>query len=278
MNHKTHIVTDLTELLTLISSDTKPWFVAGGTDISLNISRNQLPKNSDIYFISGIKCLKSITKSNGYIKIGALSSITDILESSIINESLPFLREALKDFASAQIRNVATLTGNIANGSPTADTIPILLVLEAELLLSSNKGSRVVSLSDFFTDYKTNVLENNEVITEILIPDKNKNSELFSYKVGNRSALTIAKVNIAILKGEVVKIAAGSVNSYPIRLFSLEKLIIEKGIERLTTQDIENELANLITPITDFRSTSEYRYTVTRNLICSTLDSIKQNS
>ncbi len=278
MNYKTHIITDLTELLTLINSETKPWFVAGGTDISLNISRNQLPPDSDIYFIQGISSLRNITNKNGYIRIGALNTITELLDSPVVMESLPFLKIALQDFASAQIRNIATLTGNIANGSPTADTIPILLVLDAELVLSSVKGSRVVPLSDFFTDYKTNVMENNEVITEIIIPDKFKDSELFYYKVGNRSSLTIAKVNIAILKGGKISAAAGSVNSYPIRLASLEEIIKEKGVEQLTTEDIEKELKNLITPITDFRSTSEYRFTVTRNLICSTLDFIKQNS
>ena len=277
MNYKTHIVTDLTELLKLINTDKKSWFVAGGTDINLNIERNQLPDDAELFFINGITSLKNIEKSKGYIKIGALSTFTDIIESNVIKEKLPFLKNALRDFASPQIRNVATIAGNIANGSPTADSVPILLALDAELVLSSVKGSRVVRLSEFFTDYKKNILKNNEVITEILIPDDFAEARLFYYKVGNRSALTIAKVNIAVLKHKQINIAAGSVNSYPIRLTSLEELINEKGIESLTNESIEKELEQVITPITDFRSTSEYRFTVSRNLICSTLDFLKRN-
>lgn len=262
----------------LEDSKGEKFLLAGGTDINVQI-KNGVITDGDIFFINHLSSLKGIKKVDNKIHLGSLTSYNELINSDLVKEHLPFLQDSLTNFASPLLTTMATIGGNIANGSPTNDVTPPLLVLDAELELISKSGSRIVPLKDFFTGYKKFLLEENEIIKGIIIPiDAEKGYNSFYEKVGARKTLTIAKVAFAGLKktqaGNIteIKLAVGSLNEYPRRLQLLEEFLINKQVDSLKIDEISEVLSKEITPISDLRSDKEYRYKVCLNLIRSFLD------
>ncbi len=251
----------------------KKYFLAGGTDINIQI-KNGIIKDESIIFLNHLSELKGILKSNNHIIIGALTNIREILESKLLKDKLPFFQNSLLQFASPLIQTTATIGGNIANGSPTADVVPLLLVLDAKLKLFSKSKLREVPISEFYTGYKKFILKRNEIIGAVLIPENAETGyETFYQKVGSRKALYIAKLAIAGLKKisnniiEDIKLAVGSLNEYPRRLYKVEEYLKDKPVNEIDFSELENQLKKEITPITDLRSDKGYRYQVCVNLI-----------
>lgn len=265
---------NLVDLFTkLENSQGVKYFLAGGTDINVQL-KNGMITEGDIFFINHISDLKDIKKIDKKIYLGSLTSYHELINSNLIKEFLPFLQRSLTNFASPLLTTMATIGGNIANGSPTNDVTPPLLVLDSELELVSRSGARIVALKDFFTGYKQSLLKENEIIKGIIIPiDAEKGYDSFYKKVGARKTLTIAKVALAGLKKiedrtiTEIKLAVGSLNEYPRRLQLLEKYLINKKIDQLNKKNISEILNQEITPISDLRSDKEYRYNVCLNLI-----------
>ncbi|MDA3813835.1 MAG: xanthine dehydrogenase family protein subunit M [Candidatus Cloacimonetes bacterium] len=249
------------------------YLLAGGTDINVQIKNGTIRKPNIIY-INHIQELTGIEENNDSILIGSTTSFKDIIESKSIKKYIPFMHNSLQNFASPLIQTTATIGGNIANGSPTADVIPILLALDAKLMICSKSTTREVFLKDFFTGYKQNVIMKNELITKILISKRAEHKyQTFYKKVGSRNSLAIAKVAVAgvkkVTKEKItdIKIAVGSLNEYPRRLFKVEEYVTGKTLIEIDFEKVE-ELLNLeITPISDLRSDKEYRYHVCVNLI-----------
>lgn len=274
--HKPANLAELYEILPGIEG--KKYFLAGGTDINVQI-KNDMIKNADIIYINHLNDLRGIKEEGEFIYLGALTSYSDILTSSLMKEKFPFLQKSLNNFASPLLTEMATIGGNIANGSPTADVTPLLLVENAILVLGSKKGDRQVKLCEYFTGYKQNVMQKNEIIKAVLLPKDGEkaNYDTFYEKVGARKTLTIAKVAVAGMKlfenarFKEVKLAVGSLNEYPRRLTKIENYL--HGQEQLTLDfaKIEELLAEEITPISDLRSDKEYRFQVCLNLIKSFL-------
>ncbi len=266
---------NLNELLRYIENINHKYFLlAGGTDINVQI-KNGMINNEEIVYINHLENLRKIKENDDELLLGTLVTFTEILNSDLISKSFPFLQESLKNFASPLLQNMATIGGNIANGSPTADVLPILLVLEAKLELVSLNSSRIVELKDYFTGYKKTLLNPDEIIKNIILP-KNKypsfTNKLYK-KVGARNALTIAKAAIACLIKtnnnmiEDVVISAGSLNEFARRLYKLENYLIGKKITLLNYTEIKTILKEEITPISDIRSDKEYRFQVFYNLL-----------
>jgi len=264
---------DIDNLYDTLDTAEQQYLLAGGTDINVQIN-NGIIRDPNIVYINHIKELSGIEEENGQILIGSTTSFKEIIESRIIRRNLLLIHSSLQNFASPLIQTSATIGGNIANGSPTADVIPILLALDARLLICSKSNTREVFLKDFFTGYKKNIMKNNELITKIII---NKNAEhkfqTFYKKVGSRNSLAIAKVSVAGIKKvsqekiEVIKIAVGSLTEYPRRLFEVEKYVTGKKLTEIDFGKVEELLSSEITPISDLRSDKEYRYHVCVNLI-----------
>lgn len=258
-----------------ITSKTKrnKHYLAGGTDINIQIKKNII-KNSTIILINHIKELNGIAEDGNYIVIGSTTTFQQIIESDLLNKKLPFFQNSLKNFASPLIQSLATIGGNIANSSPTADVVPLLLVLDAKLELCSKDNNRIVNLKNFYLGYKKFILNSDEIIKAILISINAENGfDTFYQKVGSRKALSIAKVSLAGLKKikneriVEIKLAVGSLNEYPRRLFLLEKYLINKKNTEIDYSEIRDILHKEITPITDLRSDKEYRFEVCFNLI-----------
>ena len=264
---------DINNLYETIDNMDQQYLLAGGTDINVQI-KNGTIRDPNIIYISHLKELSGIEEENDSILIGATTNFKSIIESRIIKRHLPLIYRSLQNFASPLIQTSATIGGNIANGSPTADVIPILLALDAKLMLCSKTTTREVFLKDFFTGYKKNVMKNNELITKIIISKNVEHKyQTFYQKVGSRNSLAIAKVAVAGIKKVVkekimdIKLAVGSLNEYPRRLFKVEKYVTGKTLLEIDFNKVDEFLQQEITPISDLRSDKEYRYHVCVNLI-----------
>lgn len=245
----------------------KKMLLAGGSDINILIKLGKL-KDEPIIFINHLPELQGIDMCSTKLIIGANTTIYEISSSKIISQHCPFLADSLKDFASPPIANFATLAGNIANSSPTADTVPLLLVLDAKLILKSLTTTRMLPVSEFYTNYKQTKLQQDELITAIEIPLNFACKYKPKYiKIGSRTALTIAKLSLAYVKYEdKIRIAAGSLNEYPRRLYNVEKFLSAHP-DGYNDNDLMSALKKDITPITDFRSDKEYRLQVCYNYL-----------
>ena len=264
---------DINNLYETLDNKEQQYLLAGGTDINVQINNGAI-RDPNIIYINHLKELSGIEEENDMILIGSTTSFKDIIESRIIKKYLPFIYNSLQNFASPLIQTSATIGGNIANGSPTADVIPILLALDAKLIICSKLTTREVFLKDFFTGYKKNVMKNNELITKIIIFKNAENKyQTFYEKVGSRNSLAIAKVAIAGIKkvGKEkiinIKLAVGSLTEYPRRLFKVEEYVTGKTLLEIDFEKVEESLSMEITPISDLRSDKEYRYHVCVNLI-----------
>ena len=266
---------NLSELFEIIRSlKGKYYLLAGGTDINVQIKHRMIPPHADIVYIDHLKDLQGIEESDEKIVLGALTTFQDLLSAKLVKSYLPLLADNLQNFASPLLQSTATIGGNIANGSPTADIMPLLLVLEANLTLVSAAGERLLPLQDFFSGYKKNALKNGEIIKAIEISkDAQENCKTFYQKVGARKTLTIAKVSLAALlvsddsKISKIRLAAGSLNEYARRLPLTEEFLTGKSVENIDKKELKKVIQKEVTPISDLRSDSDYRLNVFLNLV-----------
>ena len=250
--------------------------MAGGTDMMvLHKSRRVVPPNiiKPIIFIDHLTELKQVHSVNNDLHIGACCTYSELLEHSSI--PLP-LKQAIKNIAAPAIRNRGTLGGNICNASPAGDTLPLLYVYNAKLLLRSVNGDRMVEIHDFIQGPRRIQRNQNELLVEIILPSVlDKDSHVVFEKVGNRNADAIAKVSFAGLirikhdRIDEVRFAFGAVGPTILRSTDLEKNALGKTIPLAKTEisAIVADFAQIIKPIDDQRSTSVYRKRVALNLL-----------
>jgi len=234
--------------------------LAGGTDLLVKMKTRQLEPKV-VVNLKKINGLRYIRDEGDYIKIGALTTLRDIERSDIIKQYIPALHDAVKMMASIQIRNMATIGGNLCNASPAADTAPPLLAYDAYVKAISLNGERIIPLSKLFKGPGETILEPNEILVEINVK-KHKGSSAFM-KI-SRTAMDIAIANVAVyleLDNDVVtdiRIAAGSVAPTPVRCFKAEGYLKGLKINGITPESFKYMDLD-IKPITDVRSTAEYR-------------------
>jgi carbon-monoxide dehydrogenase medium subunit len=239
----------------------KATILAGGTDLVPRINRYQLMPEILIYI--GNMGLDYIRERNGRLLIGAATSMATIAHSSKVIRKAPALAEAASLAAIPAIRSVATIGGNIANASPSADLDPPLLVLDAELMIKSSKGERIVPIASFFKGPGRTVLKPGELITEISIPVL-KGKGVF-LKLGRRKAMTHSVVNVAVRlemnRGNCndVRIAVGGVAPTPLRCLKAEEMLRGENINpELIRRAAETAMA-ASRPVDDRRSSAWYR-------------------
>ncbi len=264
-----HIPRSEQELLNLLAQYPVRAFWAGGTDLSVALQQGNLDIEEGHFIdLHALKPLwREIRVQHDALEIGALTTVTDLLESSLVQSLVPVLHEAARYFGSPPIRNMATVAGNLANASPAADLWPPLLVLEASVELLSPRGTRRVPLQDFYVGYRQTVRAPDEVIRRLWIPAESLELPHYYRKVGLRQSQAIAVVSLAAVRTEegTLRLAAGAVNPTVTRLRSVE-LLLNAG----ATPDegaLEGALRADIHPITDVRATAEYRFAVTLNLV-----------
>jgi len=251
---------DLDDAMQLITEHPDFLLICGSTDVAVQL-KNQKPVNG-IIDISALNELQYIKIASNTMVIGALTTITDILESTEVQTHLPLLIAAAEVFASHQIRNLATLGGNIANASPAADLVTPLLALDATVTLGSQEGERVIDLEDLFCGYKCTKLDH-EIILGITIPLQ---KHLWYYrKTGVRERLNIAKVSLSMIKNSKgYCISGASLNPYALRFRHVENLLNSSDFN---DEKIKEALELDISPSGSLRSTKVYRMRVAFNMI-----------
>jgi len=255
---------------------------AGGTD--LMVGKNDLPEDAVIIDLSGFEELKGIEKKGDSIIIGAGTTLNEVLHSTTIQDEIPILIQAIRTMASEQVRNRATIGGNIGNASPAGDTITPLVVLGASLQVYSPKidSERNISLSEYFCGPCANTLDNGELITKIVIPIPSKKMKHYFRKVGQRNAMTITKASLSAIaklsegKLEWIRLAPGSVSPTVRRMTKTEEFLKGKELTPQVIEEAKNILEKEISPITDIRSTKAFRELVTKNLLGDCLKKIQQ--
>jgi CO/xanthine dehydrogenase FAD-binding subunit len=246
--------------------------LAGGTDLMAQWHNNRSTPER-VISISNLKELSFIKEDRGIIEIGALTTHTEISENKLIKKGVPVLAYAASLIGAPAIRNMGTIGGNIANASPAADLPPVLLIYDSSLVLRSKTQLRELKLYEFYKGYKNTVIKSDEIIYSIKVPIPDAVDKVEFYKVGTRQAQSIAKVSLAgFLKKEkkeveVVRLAAGSVAPVPIRLFEVEKYITGKPLTRSVVADACDTLLRYLKPISDVRSTEEYRKIAMKGLL-----------
>jgi CO/xanthine dehydrogenase FAD-binding subunit len=237
-------------------------YVAGATDILVKI-RNREVRTPALVSLRSIPQLAGIEVREG-ARIGATTTISDIVRHPLLHDRYPLLVAGASKLGSIQIRNAATIGGNLCNCSPCADTATPLLALEAKVRLASPGGTRELAIGEFFEGPGRTCASTEEILTDILLPPPRTAARSVFLKKG-RVKMDLAVASVALLmemKGAVcrrARAAAGSVAPVPMRLVEVEKLL--EGAE--VTKDLVKEAARLamqtVSPITDIRATEGYR-------------------
>ncbi len=254
--------------------------IAGGTNVVPDVrDRNIAPRL--VVDLSGIKTLRCIKEGKGTVRIGALVTITDLLNSQLIKKRAPVLWEAAYKFAGPLVRNRATVAGNLADASPAADVAVPLLALKARVKLRSLQGQRTVPLDKFFTGYRKTVTKPGEVLTEVEFPIPPRGSKQGYYKIGRRNAMAISVASAAVVLNMNRKtcadagIALGAVAPTPLRVERAEALLRGEPVDRELAQKCGEVAAKSASPISDIRASAEYRRlmceVLVRRLICQSL-------
>ncbi|HYJ80150.1 MAG TPA: xanthine dehydrogenase family protein subunit M [Longimicrobiaceae bacterium] len=234
--------------------------LAGCTDVYVGLNFGTLPATRFVD-LWGLDELRGIEAADGVLRVGALATHTDLVRSPEVRARLPILRDACREVGGVQIQNRGTLAGNVANGSPAGDTLPVLAVAEATVVLRSADGERRVPFNGFYTGYRATVMRPDELIVAIEIPAV-EGGQWFR-KVGTRAAQAISKVVMAAVRGPRPRIALGSVGPTVVRLSATEDALASGA----SIAEAQRVLADEITPIDDVRSTADYRRQVALNLL-----------
>ena len=251
---------DPDDAMKLIAEHPDFLLMCGSTDVAVGLKKQKNTKG--IIDISALNELRYIKTASDTIHIGVLTTISDILEESEIQKHLPLLIAAVEVFASRQVRNLATLGGNIANASPAADLVAPLLVYNATVTLGSQEGERVIALEALFCGYKCTKLEH-EIILTVTIP-LTKHSWYYR-KTGARERLNITKVSLAVVKNsEGYSVSGASLNPYALRFRHVEDLLNSADVN---DEKIREALGVDISPSGSMRSTKAYRMRVAFNMI-----------
>ncbi len=278
-----HRPSTLADTWRLLEATPDARLIAGGTDLMVQL-RAGTKQPDTLVSLRNIPDLRGIHIGEGKgkgeeVSIGALTPVETLLHHEELGAIYPALREATKVFASVQIRNAATLGGNLCNASPVADLAPPLLVYDARVVLASPKGEREVPIADFFVGPGQTCLQGGEVLTTLRIPRPSAATRSrFSKK--HRVAMDLALVSVAValeLDGHRctrARVAAGAVAPRPIRLEAVEALLEGHELSAEQVDKARTCAAASVSPISDLRASASYRRTITGVLLQRSIEEL----
>lgn len=244
--------------------------MAGGTDVIIAIKEKVICPSYiiDLKGIPGLDYLEYDEKKG--LRIGALTKLRTIAQSALVKERMPAVAEAAHCVASTQVRAKGTMAGNVVNASPSADTVPILLALDAVLSVSGVEGERKIPIREFYTGLKKTALQAGELVTEIRIPPLKENQKMAYIKHATRKAMDLAIVGVAAVitveKGICTdaSICLGAVDITAIQAPGAEKALIGKTLDEQTLTAAAAAAMQECAPISDVRASAEYRRDMVR--------------
>jgi Aerobic-type carbon monoxide dehydrogenase, middle subunit CoxM/CutM homologs len=264
---------NLEELLQLRHDNPGAELISGGTDLCVRLHKTG--QDPDLIDLTSICELKEISKDQDLITVGAGATFSEIIESETIQSYAPILACAAESIGSTQIRNRATIGGNLCNASPAADSPSALVVLEAKLNLvkigSNGKETRQVSIEDFILAPGQTVLEPDEILLSIVF----QVPQSFGYcyeKVGRRKSLAISRLSGSCLLKEKdgvivdVRLSIGSVTNRPMRFSETEKLLLGKKLDKAVLDEAGEMSSMTVQKLTGIRESSAYKLPVVSNV------------
>jgi CO/xanthine dehydrogenase FAD-binding subunit len=270
----------LPAVLELLAREPGSWMpIAGGTELMVQYGAGKLGARK-LVSLWGLPELRSIESTEQEVLIGAGCTYTDLRNDPVVAQQFPLLARAASWTGGIANQNRGTLGGNIVNGSPAADSLPALLVYEADLLLASTRGTRRIPYVEFHTGYKQNNLAADEIIRAIALQPRFAAYHSYTRKVGTRNAQAIAKLCLAGLgkisgnRIEDVRLAIGSMAVTPVRLRRTEETLLGREWSAALISEARQALEAEVAPIDDVRSTALYRLHVAGNLLQEFLEGL----
>jgi xanthine dehydrogenase small subunit len=250
--------------------------IAGGTDLMVLMNAHMLDAAGflDIWRVDE---LRGIADEGGHLRIGALTTYTQLINSPLVKRHAPSLVAASRTIGAIQIQNRGTIGGNVVNASPAGDSLPVLAAFDADVEVGSARGVRAVAFNQFYTGYRRTVLEPDELVIAVRMPKLKEGERDFFWKVGTRRAQAISKTVLAArgkAAGGVIEsigIGVGSVAPTVIRAPQTEALLAGATLTPDLIERARETIAREVAPITDLRSTEHYRRTVTGNTLAKFL-------
>jgi carbon-monoxide dehydrogenase medium subunit len=263
--HRPGTLKECLDLIRTFKSNSK--ILAGGTDLipAFRAGRLFMSQEGHLIDVNGVKELDYIREEEGTIKIGALTRLAEVESSQVIRKRVPVLGQAIAQMGSLQIRNLATIGGNLCNASPAADSAIPLLALDSIVKVANSERERLIPLNDFFTGPGKTVLSDDEMLVEIQIPLSNASGSCVFYKLGRRNAFTLSVVSIGVYvekEGNRVRnarIALGAVAPTPMRAYNGEKYIMSRNLQREVIEETGRIVSEETKPISDVRASAFYR-------------------
>jgi CO/xanthine dehydrogenase FAD-binding subunit len=274
--YKGQSIEEVIRLLGKYGKDAK--LIAGGTDIVIDL-RNKKMSPKVLIDISSIDELRKVKNEKEFIEIGAAVTFTQIVENPLFQDNLYGLNKACRLVGSPQIRNKGTIGGNIANGSPAADSIPTLICLNSSLIVESIRGRRVFSLEDYYKDKENFGIKEDELLVGIGFKKPTKNQILSFAKLGLRKALAISRISIGTFleldeKGNIktIEIASGSLGKYPMRESKVEEYLLGKPLNTRVIDEGIKVLQGAMDERLAGRSTLPYKRIAVERLLKEALE------
>jgi len=264
----------------ILAKDKDAKIIAGGTDILIKLRHKKI-EGISLVDLSKIEALKKINRTeNGDFEIGALVAFSELAEHELIKNHLQILRTAALSMGGPQIRNVATIGGNICNGVTSADSAPALFALKAQLQLESSKNIRKVNIEDFYISNSKVDLGHNEILTKFIIPSSPAGKAWAGHytKFSVRKAMDISMLGCAAVcvidpDGTIrdLRIALGTAAPTPIRCRETEKLAVNQKLSAELLAEIGNTAVSEANPRSSWRASKEYRQHLIRELTVQTV-------
>jgi CO/xanthine dehydrogenase FAD-binding subunit len=234
--------------------------IAGATDLYVSLNFGTLTPRLFVD-IWRIDALRGIAVHDDLLVIGGLTTYSAIIRSPLVAQRLPILIEAARQVGGPQIQNRGTIAGNIANGSPAADSVPVFAAADAVVVLRSVDQERRVPITHFYTGYRASVMRADELIVAVEVP--RVDGRQWFRKVGTRAAQAISKIVVAGVRGAAPRLAFGSVAPTVVRAYATERALADGASIDQAGVTLHGEIA----PIDDVRSTAEYRARVAERLL-----------
>lgn len=269
-NGQFHAPHSVEELCALIKTHPKATLVAGATDVGLWVTKHQRRLKKVIY-LGSVEELKRIANENGDLSIGAAVSYTDATQA--ITDLYPAFQPLIERIGAMQVRNVGTIGGNIANGSPIGDMPPGLIAIGAKLVLRSLAGRRQLDLEEFFISYGKQDLRDGECVEKILLPEPGDYQLFATYKISKRVEQDISAVcgafSIRVDAGGIsqARVCYGGMAEIPKRATNCERVLNGNPWTPQTITKAQHALLDDFEPISDMRASARYRLQVSQNLL-----------
>ena len=272
------------DAIAALQANEESYVLAGGTDLLIGMKTKTVSPKC-LVDLKGIPGMDGIECDRGY-KLGTLTTVRDVEVSPLIREKLPALSQTAETLGSIQIRNRATVGGNLCHGSPAADMSVMLLAMNSEVKIATGNGDRTIALDQFFSTPNRTDLNRKEILSQVVIPEEIEKFKGIYLKHGPRKAMDIGIVNIAILLDadtgsgicNQIMIALGAVAPRPIRARKAEALLNGSKLNPEAIQKAAEAAAGEATPITDFRASAGYRKDMVENLVARGIDQILKSN